>query len=188
MAAVPYFSQWRDVSDEAWAFRACGVTCAAMLLNFHGVEATPDELLAEARAMTGHLAWTGTGGIPHATLCALLRNHGLHSYHEEFRGRRFDPLLGGWSDDLELDRAHLDYGLAALRAAALRGEPCLASVAAGFGANKESHLVVVVDASPDGGFVVHDPDDRAGSGANVAVPAERFEEYFRRLAVFATRG
>ncbi|HEY4507394.1 MAG TPA: C39 family peptidase [Candidatus Paceibacterota bacterium] len=186
MATIPYLSQWRDISDEEWAPRACGVVCAAMLLRAHGIEATPDELLAEARAMKGHLAWT-SDGIPHATLCGLFRNRGLHSYHEEFRGRRFDAVLGRWQDDLALDRAHLDFGLAKIRESVTRGEPCLVSMAAGFRTNRESHLIAVVDTTADSGFVVHDPDDRSGSGESVEVPLDRFEEFFRRLVVFCRR-
>lgn len=180
---VPYFSQWSAVSDEAWRPRACGLASAAMVLGARGVAATPDELLAEARAMTGHLAWT-EAGMPHAALCAIFRNRGLHSYHEEYRGRRFDHLLGEWRDDLALDRAHLDYGLAKIRAAAERGEPVIVSVAPGFRTNEEGHLVVVTGRG-EGGFSVHDPDDRSGTGAAVFVADDRFEEFFRRFAIFA---
>jgi hypothetical protein len=183
--APPYFSQWNDVSDEAWRPRACGIACAAMVLGAHGIRATPDELLAEARAMTGHLAWT-PAGMPHAALCALLRNRGLHSYHEEYRGRRFDHIAADWRDDLELDRAHLNYGLAKIREAVARGEPVIASVAAGFRTNEEGHLIVVTGRG-DGGFSVNDPDNRDG-GEAVFVPDDRFEEYFRRFAAFAESG
>jgi hypothetical protein len=181
----PYFSQWRHVSDEAWQPRACGLACSAMVLCAAGVEATPDELLAEAQAMTGHLAWT-KDGMPHAAICALMRNRGLHSYHEEFRGRRYDPLLAEWRDDLELDAAHLEYGMAKVREAVSRGEQVIVSVAPDFRTNKEGHLVVVTGLA-EGGFVINDPDDRSGEGEGVFV-AERFlGSYFRRFAVFAAR-
>ncbi len=183
--AVPYFSQWRHVEDEAWRPRACGLACAAMVLCAHGLEATPDELLAEARAMTGHLAWT-QHGMPHAALCAILRNRGLHSYHEEFRGRRFDHVAGEWLDDLHLDRSHLDYGLAKIRAAVARGEPVIASVSAKFRTNEEGHLVVVT-AVAEGGLTISDPDDRSGTGEAIFVPDDHFEGYFRHFAVFAER-
>lgn len=183
--SVPYFSQWRDVADEAWRGRACGLACASMVLAAHGIEASPDELLAEARAMTGHLEWT-RHGAPHAAICALLRNRGLHSYHEEFRGRRYDAGHGHWRDDLGLDRAHLDYGLAKIRAAAERDEPVIVSVAPKFRTNEEGHLVVVAGVTEDG-FLVHDPDDRSGAGEEVAVSADYLEDFFRRFAVFASR-
>lgn len=156
-----------------------------MVLGAYGIEASPDALLAEARAMGGHLAWT-QHGMPHAALCALLRNRGLHSYHEEFRGRRFDQVSGEWLDDLHLDRAHLDYGLAKVRAAVSRGEPVIVSVSAKFRTNEEGHLVVVT-AVADGGFTVNDPDDRSGTGEAIFVPDDRFEEYFRRFAVFSEK-
>jgi hypothetical protein len=182
---VPYVSQWRAVSEEAWRPRGCGVACAAMVLAAHGVEASPDALLAEARSMTGHLSWTHHG-MSHAALCALLRNRGLHSYHEEFRGRRFDGEAGAWHDDLALDRAHLDFGLAKIRATVARGEPVIASMAPKFRTNEDGHLVVVVGVD-EAGFIVHDPDDRSGEGEAVHVSAERFEEYFRRFAAFTSR-
>lgn len=180
----PYFSQWRHVSDEAWQGRACGVAATAMVLCALGVEATPDELLAETAAMTGHLAWT-KDGMPHAAICALLRNRGLHGYHEEFRGRRYDPLLAEWRDDLELDAAHLGYGLAKIRAALGRGEPVIASVAPGFRTNTEGHLVVIVGLA-EGGFTVNDPDDRSGEGEGVFIAERFFGSYFRRFAVFVS--
>jgi hypothetical protein len=156
-----------------------------MVLAAHGIEVAADELLAEARAMTGHLAWTHHG-LPHAALCALLRNRGLHSYHEEFRGRRYELATGEWRDDLALDRTHLDYGLAKLREAASRGAPAIASMAAKFRTNEEGHLVVVV-AADDAGFTVHDPDDRSGEGEGIFVSADRFETYFRRFAAFSAK-
>lgn len=183
--AVPYRSQWRDVSDEAWRPRSCGLACASMVLAAHGIEVSPDELLAEARAMTGHLSWTREG-LPHASLCALLRNRGLHSYHEEFRGRRFDAPTATWHDDLTLDRTHLDYGLAKIRASVSRGDPVIASMAGGFRTNEEGHLVVVV-AAGEGSLTIHDPDDRSGEGAGILVPIDRFEEYFRRFAAITCR-
>ena len=183
--AAPYRSQWRDISDEAWQSRGCGLACASMVLAAHGIAASPDELLAEARAMTGHLAWTHQG-LPHAALCALLRNRGLHSYHEEFRGRRFDAAAGVWHDDIALDRAHLDYGLAKIRAAVARGEPVIASMAPGFRTNKEGHLVVIV-AADDANLLINDPDDRSGEGEGVSVSVDRFEEYFRRFAALTSR-
>lgn len=182
---TPYFSQWRHVSDEAWQGRACGVASAAMALCALGVEATPDELLLETQAMTGHLAWT-KDGMPHAAICALFRNRGLHSYHEEYRGRRYDPLLGEWRDDLALDAAHLEYGLAKIREALGRGEPVIASVAAGFRTNREGHLIVLT-AIAEGGFTANDPDDRSGEGEQVFVPERYFGSYFRRFAIFGAR-
>jgi hypothetical protein len=115
-----------------------------------------------------------------------MRNRGLHSYHEEFRGRRYDPLLAEWRDDLELDAAHLEYGMAKVREAVSRGEQVIVSVAPDFRTNKEGHLVVVTGLA-EGGFVINDPDDRSGEGEGVFV-AERFlGSYFRRFAVFAAR-
>jgi hypothetical protein len=135
--------------------------------------------------MTGHLAWT-KDGMPHAAICAVFRNRGLHSYHEEYRGRRYDPLLAEWRDDLALDAAHLNYGLAKIRETLGRGEPVVASVAAGFRTNREGHLILLTGLA-DGGFVAHDPDDRSGEGEAIFVPDDRFEEYFRRFAVFVSR-
>ena len=32
---VPYFSQYRDVSDEAWQFRACAIVNLKMVLEYY---------------------------------------------------------------------------------------------------------------------------------------------------------
>lgn len=188
---VPYFSQWRDIfSDDAWRERACGVASAAMAATFILDEPVlPDLVLAEARALTGSLAWTPYGPS-HPALCAILRNHGLHAYAEEFRARRFSLETGGFVAAPDLEERSLLRGLAKLASSVREGNPVIVSMAPGFRTSASTHLVLVVGvrglvATPTA-FAVHDPDDRESPGEAVWVSAEEFVAAWRRMAIFVS--
>ena len=74
--AVPFYSQFTDVSDPAWKKLACGIASLAMVLEYQtGEKQSIDALLAEGRRSG---AYESKNGWIHDGLIALAQKRGLY--------------------------------------------------------------------------------------------------------------
>ena len=73
--AVPFYSQFTDVSDPAWKKLACGIASLAMVLEYQtGEKQSVDALLAEGRRSG---AYESKNGWIHDGLITLAQKRGL---------------------------------------------------------------------------------------------------------------
>src|SRR3989344_4076261 len=86
---VPYYSQWSDVYSKEWKKKACGVASVKMVLEYvtQNKEAPSNDALIQEGVFIG--GYSKDGWI-HDALVALLRNHGVRAYRQEFRSRVVD--------------------------------------------------------------------------------------------------
>jgi len=157
---VPYISQYKDVKDEAWQKRACGLVCLKMVLDFHKVK-TPEtnEFLKIALDKEAF----GESGWVHEKLLGLAKDYGMEAFRKE-----------SMEDEQEL-KDFLD-----------KGNPVIVSIKARkFSVEFEGkfHQVVLIGYD-ENGFYYHDSDYRNGEGKELFVSKDKFREYWRKMAIF----
>ena len=142
--AVPFFSQFKDISDPQWKKVGCGIASLAMLVDFYKPgSATVDELLEKGIAADAYL---NNAGWIHAGLINIAKDFDLG-------GKTHD--LSGWTqaEALENFKDHLTNG------------PLIASVHYTFEpTNPIPHLVVITEAK-NGSIFYNDPAEDAGGGS-----------------------
>jgi len=139
--SVPFYSQFRDISDTDWQKRGCGIASLAMVIDFYKPnEVSPDTLLSEGIASRAYQV--GAGWI-HRGLARLANDHNL----------------AGTSYDLakkDVDTAFVAF------TTALEDGPLIASVHYKFEPNNPiPHLVVITGISGDRVYY-HDPAGEKG--------------------------
>lgn len=173
--AVPYYSQYLDVTDTKWQPRACSVVCLKMLLESKGVQ-TPslDEMIAQGDAIGAY----GESGWKQDGIIALARQYGARLPRAEWRQSDIK------TPD-ELNEEGITFLISELRA----GRAVLASAIKKFEEENKFHLVVLTGfEEKDGvvtGFYYHDSDTQVrGEGENLFVPIDTFRSKWRRMAIF----
>jgi uncharacterized protein YvpB len=185
---VPYYSQYQNVLEPKWHSRACGVTCAKMIIKYFypDNDESIDAIIDEGVKIGGY----GENGWDHEALVRIFRNRGIFSYREEFKSQlvSFGKNSGTPSTyDAKMAKAGIKKISNMLKA----GRPVVVSVAAGFDENKCSHLIVITgfDEGDDGeisGFMYNDPYTQRGIKKNLFVATPKFEEFWRRLCIFVS--
>jgi len=175
---IPYYSQYRDVTDPEWQQRACGVVCLKMILDARGIE-TPslDEMIQDGVALGAY----SENGWLHDGLLALGAKYGGELYRKEFRKKDADPETAE-----RLNREGVDMILRELEA----GHPVIVSAIKNFEISNKFHMVLVVGAEIEEGivkgFYYHDPDSYTDTkGAYQFVPMSTFGATWRRMAIFS---
>lgn len=174
---VPYYSQYRDITDQSWKERACGAACLKMALDYVAPEfgviiPSIEELLEEGVAIK---AYTPSHGWVHRGMVFLAHNHGIPAYHEEFRS-----LDGGHAKRL------VELGFKKIISTLDSGKPVIVSVEKEFAGGGSSHQVVLVGykEDADGVLIYHEPEAEDGKGKSREVEQERFLKHWRYLAIF----
>jgi uncharacterized protein YvpB len=183
---VPYYSQYKNVLEEKWRPRACGITCAKMVIKFFypDNDESIDAIIDEGVKIGGY----GDAGWDHEALVRIFRNRGIFAYREEFKSQLVS--LGKNSGmpsiyDLKMAKVGIKKIAKMLKA----GRPVIVSVSTGFGENKSSHLIVLTGFDEDDngevtGFMYNDPEAQTGIKKNLFVEIGKFEEYWRRMCIF----
>jgi uncharacterized protein YvpB len=188
---TPHISQILDITKKEWNSSACGIASLAMVLEFHlGKENTPsvDRLLEEGLFLGGFkkdIGWI------HNSLVLLAHNHGLHSYHQEFRSHFID-LEKKVGEISSFEEKLVSDGLNKIKNEILKDNPVIVSVRSLFGKNKDSHIIVITGIEIDGdeilGFYYNDSlSDVRGEGENLFVQKERFLNFWKKFAIFISK-
>lgn len=183
---VPYFSQKKDVEDKDWAWRACGITCVKMVLEW--AELAKDfsitDLIDEGILIKGY---TPDGWV-HDALVRLLRNHGLSAYNQEFRSVDVDIEKQAYITSA-FEESIVDAGLSKVILNVHEGVPVIVSVTKEMCGTEFSHMIVLV--GYDGKtkeFIYHNPDEKEGQiSKNAKVSFDDFKKYWRKFAIFVER-
>lgn len=175
--AVPYYSQYLNVTDHEWQSRACGVVCLKMLLESKGVK-TPsiDEMIKDGVVLGAY----SENGWLHDGLIALGEKYGAKLYRKEFRKKDADTDT--------LDKLNIE-GVDMIIGELYEGRPVVISAIKNFEVHNKFHMVLVVGADiEDGvvkGFYYHDPDSHTESkGEYQFVTLTTFIDSWRRMAIF----
>lgn len=177
---IPYYSQYRDVTDPEWQKRACGIACLKMLLDARGTE-TPllDEMIKNGVTLGAY----SEHGWLHEGLIALGAQYGGELYRKEFRKKDADPETAA-----RLNREGIDTILQELE----MGRPVIISAIKNFEISNKFHMVLVVGAEIEEGvvkgFYYHDPDSYTETkGAYQFVSMGTFTTAWRRMAIFSKK-
>jgi hypothetical protein len=181
---IPYFSQHRDIADEAARRESCAIACLAMVIKHHAPDedASPDSLLAEATAIAPKTA----RGWSHDLLMWVAHNHGVQGYHEEFKS--FDPHnLKMVNEKVVANFTHA--GIEKIRDSVDGNLPVIVSVIRNFNEPDHFHEVVITGYEEKGGaltgFFYSDPDrPTEKEGQNLFVSLDIFMKTWRKMALF----
>lgn len=187
--AVPYYSQYRDVTDDSWKARACGAVCLKMVLEYFGRKRSLtvpsiDELIQEGIAIKA----TSEAGWVHTRIALLAHNHGFPAYNEEFRSVAVNYEKQRFSES-EHAESLMRYGITKIAETVRAGRPVIVSVSKRFEHKELFHQVVLTGIRGSGaaveGFFYNDPDhDSPEEGTNRFVDLATFREHWRRFAIF----
>ncbi|MDD9867861.1 MAG: C39 family peptidase [Candidatus Campbellbacteria bacterium] len=170
LKSFPFFSQYKDISEEEYKKKACGVVSLAMVLRYFDKNSpSPDELLKEGLKINGLVGV----GWKHTSLAILSRNNGLACYLQEFLSHKDLP------DEEKKLRV---FGIEKIMDSIKQEKPILVSI---MNEGRGSHIVVVT------GFVERDGKcekifyyDPELNEKGVEVEAEKFMEIWRGLCIF----
>jgi hypothetical protein len=184
---VPFVSQYSIGRDSDGLSRACGAACVKMILDYRGQNNIDFlSLVREGQTMRG--AYISGIGWSHTGLSALLRNHNVGAYAEEFRSVDVDPKNREFLPSA-FEAGHIERGMQKIAGKILDWkQPVIVSGVKNWKEKDKWHLMVVTGVEKDGdrltGFFYHDPDDEDKDGRNNFVDKETFRTYWRKFAIF----
>jgi hypothetical protein len=190
---VPYISQYSLGRDPDGKSRSCGAACVYMILEYRGqTRADFLSILKEAQTIKGAfisgIGWTQVG------LAALLRNHNVGAYGEEFRSVHVDVESQEFLPS-EFEAGHIERGMQKIAGKVIDWkEPVIISGIKNWNEEDKPHLMLVVGVEAEGdiytkernikGFYFHDPDDEHAEGKNRFVDIDTFRNHWRKFAIF----
>lgn len=153
--AVPFYSQFADITNPAWQKVGCGIASLAMLIDHYGPAVAPDRLLDDGIKAGAYIE---SAGWSHAGLIALANEYGL-------RG-----------ETVALYEKTNEAAYEALDVAVAEG-PVMVSVHYTFlPTNPIPHLAVITDVTEK--FVYYnDPADLTGGGV---ITKEKFQTAWKK--------
>jgi hypothetical protein len=184
---VPFVSQYEIGRDSDGRSRACGAACVKMVLDYRGVsDADFLTIVREGQTMRG--AYISGIGWSHTGLAAILRNHNVGSYTEEFRSVSVDSKNQEFLSS-PFEAGHIERGIQKIAGKILDWKmPVIVSGVKNWKEKDKWHLMVITGVEKDGdritGFFYHDPDDEDKDGRNNFVDKETFRTYWRKFAIF----
>lgn len=157
---VPYISQHRDIQDEYWQKRACGLVCLKMVLDFYQIK-TPEinEFLEIALKKESF----GESGWIHDKLLNLAKDYRVEAFRKEKIG------------DVQELKDFLD-----------KGNPVIVSISAKRFSNEfegKFHQIVLSGYN-DQGFYYNDSDYNTNEGKELFIDIDIFKKYWRKMAIF----
>lgn len=185
---VPFVSQYSIGRDSDGRSRACGAACVKMVIDYRGKgdEVEFLDLVREGQTMKG--AYISGIGWSHAGLSALLRNHNVGAYAEEFRSIDVDSKNQEFRTS-PFEAGHVERGIQKIAGKIIDWkQPIIISGVKNWKEKDKWHLMVITGVEKDGdritGFFYHDPDDEDKDGRNNFVDKETFRTYWRKFAIF----
>ncbi len=159
---IPYISQHRDIKDEYWQKRACGLVCLKMVLDFHKVK-TPEinqflKIAIDKKAF-GEFGWI------HDKLLEIAKSYGIEAFRKEKM------------KDVQELKDFLN-----------KNNPVIVSVRAKRFLEEfdgKFHQIILTGYD-DKGFYYNDSDYENEEGKNLFVDINIFEKYWRRMGIFVS--
>ncbi|OIO31035.1 hypothetical protein AUJ77_00855 [Candidatus Nomurabacteria bacterium CG1_02_43_90] len=175
--AIPYYSQFFDVTDALWQPRACGVSCLKMLIEARGLKTPSLDMMIADGIILG--AYSENGWL-HEGLIALGKKYGAELSRKEFRKKDADVETAE-----RLNKEGVEFIVQTLE----EGNPIIVSVIKNFEVRDKFHMVVIVGMKKEvgevQGFYYHDPDHKVREEAeNLFVPIDIFRANWRRMVIF----
>lgn len=174
---VPYYSQYDESLDEHWQKRVCGLVCLKMVLDFYGSQ-TPD-LKDFLKLALEKEAYHNPNGWIHDKLLEIAKDFGRKEAHrKEYK-----------SQDEREQELLLENGISEIVFYLGQNKPVIVSAVKKFEFKDKFHQVVLVGLESDDmgnllGFYYHDSDYLNEEGKNLFVSLEKFNEYWRKMAIF----
>jgi hypothetical protein len=183
---VPFVSQYSVPRDEDGLSRACGMACVKKVIDFYQGETGPlSDYMKEGKMIKD--AFIPGIGWNHKGLVAILRNHGVGAYSEEFRSVLND-IESGVVLPSPLESDHVDRGIRKIAREVQHGRPVIVSGVKQWKEKDKYHDMIILGVEADRrvitGFYYHDPDDENIDGRNQFVDINTFGECWRKLAIF----
>ena len=172
---VPYYSQHLDVKDVYWQWRACGMACLKMAMDYYkkGAESLAN-LIKEGADAGGYCE----AGWIHESLLSLARERGLKASRKEYKSQ--DP-----KEQEKLIKSAIREKIKSLK----NKQPVIVSAIRKFQEEKNFHMVILTAFEKRGkkllGFYYHDPDAfERSEGMHKFVPIETFKKYWRKMSIY----
>lgn len=183
---VPFVSQYTIGRDTDGRSRACGAACVKMILDYHGKDVDFLAIVKEGQTIRG--AYISGIGWTHTGLVALIRNHNVGAYAEEFRSIDVDTKNQEFRPS-PYEASHIERGIQKIAGKIVDWkQPVIVSGVKNWKEKDKWHLMVITGVEKDGdkilGFYYHDPDDEDKKGENNFVDKETFRTYWRKFAIF----
>lgn len=166
---VPYFSQYLSVNDTEQSVRACGMTCAYMVLSYYKTAVPPLNEMVERGIREKGLS---PSGWVHDYFVELFKSSGLESFREE---------------------RMLDRDVQKFVEAIAKGEPVIVSAERRIFDQRSFHMVVLTgfkknEAGELEGFFYHDPASLHPEKAqHLFVSLSVFYLSWRKMAIFISK-
>ncbi len=184
---IPFASQYSIGRDSDGLSRACGAACVKMLLDYRtGKDNDFQDILREGQTIRG--AYISGIGWSHMGLTALLRNHNVGAYAEEFRAVDVDAKNQEFRPSA-FEAGHVERGMQKIAGKIIDWQqPVIVSGVKNWREKDKPHDVVITGVEKEGdeikGFYYNDPDDEGGPGKDRFVDKETFRTYWRKFAIF----
>ncbi len=174
---VPFFSQLDDQIPPDLQRSVCAIACIKMVLDSRLIPNSFDNLLKEANIVGGR----ERSGWTHETVVRVLRNHGVHTYCQEFKAHDIDLTTGDPIPAIHSSE-FANNGIAKIREAIDKGNPTFVSVSAGFGENTDDHVILVIGYG-ENTFIALDPLQPPDANP-ITLPLKDFMHFWKRLTIF----
>lgn len=174
--SVPYYSQWKDITDTDWQMRSCGLLCLYSAIKFYknDFDLNPDQFLQRVIREGAF----GKSGWIHDKLVNLSREAGVMAKRVEFRAETVEETKNLAEKAFRDFTEHLE-----------EGKVIIISTIRNWQEKDKFHQVLLVGFEGANnhptGWYVHDPDTKTREeGAYQYIPHETFKDGFRGLAIF----
>ena len=193
--AIPYYSQYKEVTSDEWKGRACIVTCLKMALDHVSPGSAPsldrliEEALIHSASMMEHgliTAQSATHGFVHDVIVVMAHNHGVAAYREEFKSLSLDaenkPAPSPYVE------AVLQKGIEKLKTSIENNHVPIVSVLPGLSDGESFHTILLTGFEEEEGrvkgFYYHDPDAKDLPRNDLFLSLSEFLKYWRKMAIF----
>ncbi len=184
---VPYYSQFKDVSDLEWKPRSCTIVCLKMALDYLSLGKwqipSIDHLIQEGVVIGGY----SEHGWKHSSVAILAHNYGIPAYQEEFRSMSIDIngkkfIEGGFAEQMT------NLGIKKIVSVLESNGLAIVSVPRGNQSGGSFHNILIVGFEKDNdgisGLYFHDPDSENEPQKYQFIAINDFILKWRKMAIF----
>lgn len=154
--AVPFYSQFNDISSPSWQKVGCGIASLSMIIDYYSDEAVSVDALLDRGIKAG--AYISSAGWSHAGLIGLSRSYGL----------------GG--ESVSMSDLSMSDAFSKLEKV-LEDGPVMVSVHYTFEPTNPIPHLVVVNGVLDGKVIYNDPAEPTGAGS---ISIEKFQSAWKK--------
>jgi len=183
---VPYVSQYSIGRDSDGLSRACGAACVKMIIDYRKSDSVDLlDIVREGRTIKG--AYISGVGWAHAGLAAILRNHNVGAYSQEFRAIDVDSENQKFLPST-FESEHIERGVHKIAGKIEEKKPVIISGIKYWRDTDKPHSMLFIGVEKEGdeikGFYYHDPEDEEEQGEKKLVDIDTFRRYWRKFAIF----